>query len=67
MKENSKPWSDIEIISAIQKRDKLLSQYKISGLETDKDGLLLLMQNISSEDTAQEKSSCLKKKPVQNS
>ena len=34
---SSKLWLDSEIISAIQKRDKLYSRYKKSGSETDKD------------------------------
>ena len=34
---NSKPWFDSEIISAIQKRNKLYSSNKKSGLETGKD------------------------------
>ena len=37
VKVNSKLWFDSEIISAIQKRDKVYSRYKKSGLETDKD------------------------------
>ena len=32
MKANSKLWSNIEIISVIQKRDKLYSRYKNSDL-----------------------------------
>ena len=32
-----KPWFDFGIISAIQKRDKIYSSYKNSGLEIDKD------------------------------
>ena len=34
---NSKPWFDAELILTIQKRDKLHSAYKKSGLETDED------------------------------
>ena len=37
MKANSKPWFDIKIVSAIQRRDKLYKKFKHSGLETDKD------------------------------
>ena len=37
VKANSKPWFDSEKISTIQKRDKLYSRYKKSGLETDTD------------------------------
>ena len=36
-KANSKPWIDSETISAIRRRDKLLKEYKKSGLETDED------------------------------
>lgn len=36
MKANSKPWFDTEMISTIQKTDKLNSIYKKSLLETDK-------------------------------
>ena len=36
-KANSKPWIDSETISAICRRDKLLKEYKKSGLETDED------------------------------
>ena len=35
---NSKPWFDNQIVSAIQRRDKLYKKFKHSGrLETDKD------------------------------
>ena len=37
MKPNSKPWFDNQIVSAIQRRDKLYKKFKHSGLETDKD------------------------------
>ena len=37
MKANSKPWFDSEVVSAIQRRDKLYKKFKHSGLETDKD------------------------------
>ena len=37
MKANSKPWFDNQIVSAIQRRDKLYKKFKHSGLETDKD------------------------------
>ena len=37
MKVNSKPWFDNQIVSAIQRRDKLCKKFKHSGLETDKD------------------------------
>lgn len=36
VKANSEPWFDIEIISAIQKRGKLLSVYKESNFKQDK-------------------------------
>ena len=38
-KANCKPLFDTEIFSAIQKRDKLYSRYKKSGLGTGKDKL----------------------------
>ena len=37
VKPNSKPWFDNQIVSAIQRRDKLYKKFKHSGLETDKD------------------------------
>ena len=37
MKANSKPWFDNQIVSAIQRLDKLYKKFKHSGLETDKD------------------------------
>ena len=37
MKANSKPWFDNQIMSAIQRRDKLYKNSKHSGLKTDKD------------------------------
>ena len=37
MKANSKPWFDTQIVSGIQRRDKLYKKFKHSGLETDKD------------------------------
>ena len=37
VKANSKPWFDNQIVSAIQRRDKLYKKFKHSGLETDKD------------------------------
>ena len=36
-KTNSKPWFDDQILSAIQRRDKLYKKFKHSGLETDTD------------------------------
>ena len=36
VKANSKPLFDLEIILVIEKRDKLYSAYKRSGLEKDK-------------------------------
>ena len=36
-KTNSKPWFDNQILSAIQRRDKLYKKFKHSGLETDTD------------------------------
>ena len=36
-KANSKPWFDIKIVSAIQRRNKLYKKFKHSGLETGKD------------------------------
>ena len=56
---NSKPWFDAEIISAIQKRGKLYSGYKNSGLETDKDKL---KTNIFSKDAIQKKELLLREK-----
>ena len=37
MKVNSKPWFLNQIVSAMQRRDKLYKKFKHSGLETDKD------------------------------
>ena len=37
VKANSKPWFDNQIVSAIQRRDKLYKKFKHSVLETDKD------------------------------
>ena len=37
MKANSKPWFDNQIVSAIQRWDRLYEKFKHSGLETDKD------------------------------
>ena len=37
VKANSKPWFDNQIVSAIQRRDKLYKKFKHSGLETGKD------------------------------
>ena len=37
VKVKSKPWFDNEVVSAIQRRDKLYKKFKHSGLETDKD------------------------------
>ena len=37
MKANSKPGFDNQIVSAIQRRDKLYKKFKQSGLETDQD------------------------------
>ena len=37
MKINSKSWFDNQIVSPIQRRDKLYKTFKHSGLETDKD------------------------------
>ena len=39
MKANSKAWSDNEVMSAIQRQDKLYNKFKYSGLETHKDNL----------------------------
>ena len=36
MNANSKPWFDNQIVSAIQRRDKLYKKFKYSDLETDK-------------------------------
>ena len=35
VKANSEPWFDNQIVSAIQRRDKLYKKFKNSGLETD--------------------------------
>ena len=37
VKANSEPWLDNQIVSAIQRRDKLYKMFKHSGLETDQD------------------------------
>ena len=37
IKANSKPWFDNQIVSAIQRQDKLYKKFKHSGLKTDKD------------------------------
>ena len=37
VKANSKPWFDNQIMSAIQRRNKLCKKFKHSGLETDQD------------------------------
>ena len=37
MKANSKPWFRNQVVSAIQRRDKLYKKLKHSGLETDED------------------------------
>ena len=37
MKGNSKPWFNNQILSAIQRRDKLYKMFKNCGLEKDKD------------------------------
>ena len=37
VKTNSNPWFGNQIVSAIQRRDKLYKKFKHSGLETDKD------------------------------
>ena len=37
VKANSKPWFDSNVVSAIQRRDKLYKMFKHSGPETDKD------------------------------
>ena len=37
MKVKIKPWFDNQIMSAIQRRDKLYKTFKHSGLETDND------------------------------
>ena len=34
---NSKPWFDNQIVSAIQRRDKLYKKFQHSGVETDED------------------------------
>ena len=41
MKANSKPWFDNQIVSAIQRWDKLYKKFKHSALETDKDNFKL--------------------------
>ena len=37
MKANSIPWFDNQIMSAIQRRNKIYKKFQRSGLETDKD------------------------------
>ena len=46
MKANSKPWFDNQIISAIQKRDKLLKKFRHSGVETDKDNFKVIKMHL---------------------
>ena len=56
VKTNSKPWFDNQIVSAIQRRDKLFKKFKHAGLESDKDNFkvakmhlqkMILKKNIS--------------------
>ena len=47
VKANSEPWFDSEIISAIQKRVKLYSRYKMSSSETDKEHQNYFFENRS--------------------
>ena len=37
IKANSKPWFDNQIMSAIQRRNKLYEKFKHSGLKSEKD------------------------------
>ena len=46
VKTNSKPWFDNEIVSAIQRRDKLYKKFKHSGLETDMDNFKVAKMNL---------------------
>ena len=46
MKANSKPWFDNQIVSAIQRRDKLYKKIKHSGLETDKDNFKVVKMQL---------------------
>ena len=49
MKVNSKPWFDNQIVSEIQRQDKLYKKFKHSGLETDNDNFKVAkmhLQNI---------------------
>ena len=46
MKPNSKPWFDNQIVSAIQRRDKLYKKFKHSGLETDKENFKVLKMHL---------------------
>ena len=44
VKANSKPWFDNQIMSAIQRWDKLYKKFKHSGLDTDKDNFKVAMR-----------------------
>ena len=46
VKANSKPWFDNQIVSAIQRRDKLYTKFKHSGLETDKDNFKIAKMHL---------------------
>ena len=46
MKANLKSWFDNQIVSAIQRRDKLYTKFKHSGLETDKDNFKIAKMHL---------------------
>ena len=46
VKANSKPWFDNQIVSAIQRPDKLYTKFKHSGLETDKDNFKIAKMHL---------------------
>ena len=46
VKVNSEPWFDNQIVSAIQRRDKLYKKFKNSGLETDKNNFEVVKMHL---------------------
>ena len=46
VKANSEPWFDNQIVSAIQRRDKLYKKFKNSGLETDKNNFEVVKMHL---------------------
>ena len=45
-KKDQKPWFDNQIVSAIQRRDKLCKMFKHSGLETNKDNFKIAKMHL---------------------